>query len=902
MEKGGKLRVKSKTIKKFLSILMLMITLFSFGTNSFVSAVSISNAYIQQIGSATHHLKYNGRYVQISVVGHYANGVFYPAYCLNHDLNGAEHGAYNVSISQILDNDAVWRVVTNGYPYKTAAEMGLQEDFDAFAVTKMAIYCVTGQSDLNAFSADANDGTAQAMLGVLRNLVNIGFNGQGSQAQGTLSAHKEGEVEDAGDYYSQRFSVGSGVGLANYTITHIANFPSGSYVANMAGGAQNTFGAGEQFKIMIPKSAFSSDVNGNIYIAGKTKTYPIFYGMSGNPALQDYVVTYDPYGDDATVTNLNIKTNTAKIQINKTDDYTKNPIEGVTFELSKSDGTVIGKTTTNKNGVAVFEHLYQGSYVVKEIETNSKYILNTNNFNTTTTFNKTTTLNIENEHKKGNLKVYKVDKDYNKIVLGDVLFDLYSEEFDKVVGSYRTNVNGEIYIENLRIGNYSLIEKETNRWYNLAEDTDVVVEWNETKDTTIENELMKGQIKLIKIDLDNKEVKLPGVKFELYNQNHELLETLITDENGEAVTNRYAIRDFEKVYLKETETLENYVLNDEEKEIVLEANQITTMTFENEKKKGEIEVIKVDKDNNEVKLEGVVFEVYNSKGDIVDTLTTDSEGKAKSIRLPIDDEYTVYEKSNPDERYVLNDEPVKVKLEQDEITTITFENEVRKGQIEIIKIDADKTEVKLEGVTFEILNAAGEIVDTIVTDKDGKAITKRLSIYEEFYTVREKSTLKEYVLSEETQKVVLEEDEITSLTFENEMIKGSLKITKLSNGKNEKLNIEDKSPLQGAKFTLSKLDGEVIGTYETNEAGIIEINDIIYGEYLVSEYEAPTGFLKDTETQKISITEDGQVIELTFTNSPIIEKLPKTGYDINLYFSIISGLLVAFLITKNKIF
>ena len=70
----------------------------------------------------------------------------------------------------------------------------------------------------------------------------------------------------------------------------------------------------------------------------------------------------------------------------------------------------------------------------------------------------------------------KVDKDYNKIVLGDVLFDLYSEEFDKVVGSYRTNVNGEIYIENLRIGNYSLIEKETNRWYNLAEDTDVVVE------------------------------------------------------------------------------------------------------------------------------------------------------------------------------------------------------------------------------------------------------------------------------------------------------------------------------------------------------------------------------------------------------------------------------------------
>lgn len=413
---------------------------------------------------------------------------------------------------------------------------------------------------------------------------------------------------------------------------------------------------------------------------------------------------------------------------------------------------------------------------------------------------------------------------------------------------------------------------------------------------------MKGQIKIIKIDLDNKEVKLPGVTFELYNQNHELLEILVTDENGEAITGRYALRDFEKLYLKETSTLENYVLNDEEKEIVLEANQITTMTFENEKKKGEIEVIKVDKDNNEVKLEGVVFEVYNSKGDIVDTLVTDSEGKAKSIRLPIDDEYTVYEKSNPDERYVLNENPVKVTLKQNEITTITFKNEVRKGQIEIIKIDADKTEVKLEGVTFEILNAAGEVVDTIITNSEGIALSKRLSIYEEYYTVREKSTLKEYILSEETQKVVLEEDEIKSITFENEMKKGNLKIIKLSNGKNEKLNIEDKSPLQGAKFTLSKINGEVIGTYETNESGVIEINDIPYGEYIVSEYEAPVGFLKDTESQMISITEDGQVIELTFTNSPIIEKLPKTGSDINIAVSIIMSFVVAFLITKNKIF
>lgn len=74
--------------------------------------------------------------------GHNTNGVFYPAYCMNRDLNGAETSPYTVNISEILSNDAIWRVVKNGYPYKSAAEMGLYSDYDAYVVTKMAIYCI----------------------------------------------------------------------------------------------------------------------------------------------------------------------------------------------------------------------------------------------------------------------------------------------------------------------------------------------------------------------------------------------------------------------------------------------------------------------------------------------------------------------------------------------------------------------------------------------------------------------------------------------------------------------------------------------------------------------------------------------------------------------------------------
>ena len=112
---------------------------------------------------------------------------------------------------------------------------------------------------------------------------------------------------------------------------------------------------------------------------------------------------------------------------------------------------------------------------------------------------------------------------------------------------YTTNVDGEIKIDNLRIGDYKLIEKNTGKWYNLADDTEVKIEWNKLKETTIENELQKGQVKVIKIDKDNHEVKLKGVKFDILDEKGNILETITTNEKGEAYTSRYAIRDYSKL-------------------------------------------------------------------------------------------------------------------------------------------------------------------------------------------------------------------------------------------------------------------------------------------------------------------------------------------------------------------
>ena len=112
-------------------------------------------------------------------------------------------------------------------------------------------------------------------------------------------------------------------------------------------------------------------------------------------------------------------------------------------------------------------------------------------------------------------------------------------------------------------------------------------------------------------------------------------------------------------------------MNEEPQTAVLEEEEITTLTFTNEKKKGQIKVVKIDLDNQEVKLQGVEFKVVDESGNIVDTLITDENGEATSIKLPIDQEYQVIE-SNTLKNYVLNEEPQTAVLEQDEIITLTF--------------------------------------------------------------------------------------------------------------------------------------------------------------------------------------------------------------------------------------
>lgn len=527
---------------------------------------------------------------------------------------------------------------------------------------------------------------------LIRKLVKEGNNGTATYKDPVASVSKSGNMVLQDNYYIQNYKVSSNVQITTYDVA-TTKFPKGTKITNTNGVEKSTFNAGEVFQIRLPKEAVeTSDISGRIRIDVNTKSYAIFYGKTYDETLQNYAVTGDPISMRSSSVDLNLKGNTASIKIKKVDKDTNEGIEGTIYELTGSDGKIIGTGKTDENGNLTFNNLYQDNYILKEIKSNDNYVISQESIDIRATYNKVTEVTLTNEHKKGNLKIYKVDKDNNNIGLGNVEFDLYSEEFGKIIDTYRTDANGELLIENLRIGNYKLIEKNTNKWYELGEDIEIKIDWNNTTEIKIENELKKGQIKVIKVDADNNEIKLKGVKFEVLDKLGNVLETIVTNENGEAYTSKYAIRDYNSITIREVETLENYVLNDEPQTIILE------------------------------------------------------EGKVKDV------------------------------------------------------------------------------------------------------------------------------------TFENSKLYGKIKINKFSSSYSEILDLPANSPLANTKFLVVDADGNVMGIYTTDENGSVLTEDLPYGEYTVYEYETPEHFLKDAKPQTVSITEDNQVVELTFKNSPEQPKLPKTGF------------------------
>lgn len=219
-----------KTKTKLLSIMLIILTLFSVFQGVVIGATQISSANLVTIQETEYHLQYwNGSqwsYVICDYVGYYENGTMYPAYCMNREYGGVpEYGSYTVSIEELVSDVRVWRTVINGFPYKTPSELGVANELDAYTATKHAIYSILYDRDVRSFY-QGGDTRGEQIVNAIETMVNIGRYGTQTPQSANVTINNVGSFVEEGEYYSQTFSVTSAVSMSEYTITSTSNMPS----------------------------------------------------------------------------------------------------------------------------------------------------------------------------------------------------------------------------------------------------------------------------------------------------------------------------------------------------------------------------------------------------------------------------------------------------------------------------------------------------------------------------------------------------------------------------------------------------------------------------------------------------------------------------------------------------
>ncbi len=542
------------------------------------------------------------------------------------------------------------------------------------------------------------------------------------------------------------------------------------------------------------------------------------------------------------------------------------------FAGYSENGKVIGTYTTNSSGEIEIKDLYPQTVTLTEISTKDEYVLNSTPVTVKLEWNKTSSVTLENMHKKGNLKIVKVDKDDNDLTLGAVEFDLIDFS-GNIVKHLVTDVNGVAEVKNINTGNYTLRETLTKKEYNLAVDQNVLVNWNETMEYKVENEKKKGQIKIIKVDADYNEVKLEGVEFQIIDKNNHIIETIKTNSNGEAVTSRIPIGNY-KIKEVSLGTNEEYILNDEVKTITVEEDKIKTIQFENEHKKGNLKIYKVDLDDNTLPVSDVEFEIIDQDG-YKYTAISDENGIAyiTDIRTGI---ATIREvKTN--KIYKLSEETYEADIKWNETTEMTITNEKLKGQIEVYKVDSEDKEIKLEGVEFQVINSNDEVVETIVTDSNGYAITSRIPIGE--YRLKEIKTDNMHILNENIIKVDVSTDIISRLDITNERIKGQIKVIKTSEDDNFINGKDAGSPIENVKFEVYDLNNNLVDEITTLADGTAITRLLDKGCYFIKEVESGEWYLLNENTFTAEIKEHQEIVNVEITNEsekPDVD-IEKTG-------------------------
>lgn len=306
---------------------------------------------------------------------------------------------------------------------------------------------------------------------------------------------------------------------------------------------------------------------------------------------------------------------------------------------------------------------------------------------------------------------------------------------------------------------------------------------------------------------------------------------------------------------------------------------------------GSIRVYKVDRDDNTIRLAGCEFELLDRYGNVMDRRTTGPGGYVLFDMLRFDINYTVREVTPP-EGYLISDEEYTFQLHSGEDTEdieYNYSDEAIMGSITLAKYDFDMEPVP--GTEFTLYDEGGNPVMTALSGEDGVVLFENVPYGD--YTVRETTPAPGYYGSSDvlTASVTVDGETVTTTPayIQDQAYLSRVRMLKFAE--------DSVTPLGGARFGLYRAADTSFSSPVAIDIsapdGEVLFEDIKYGDYVIREIAAPSGYAVSRTTVNVQVLEDGVTVDAgTFTDRrrpP--EDSPDTGDNILLYGGIFLALI-----------
>lgn len=587
-----------------------------------------------------------------------------------------------------------------------------------------------------------------------------------------------------------------------------------------------------------------------------------------DPAAQEVFVKA---GESKTVTFEN--TPLSALVVFKFDSVTGEAVKNAVFQVkyltgtSGTGGTVIGTYKTSANGSFTVTGLDEGTYIVEELASDSGHVIDTAPQTAYISGKDQDVVELYfGNSPKGALLIKKIDS-VSREPLSDVEFFVTTSDGTVVGnanGKFVTDSAGTVLIENIDPGT-TLVVKETRTKDNtyILDDTPQTARIKAGQTVTLEfRNQPKGSLIIHKQDSVTKE-PLEGVQFKITYADGRVVDAdggqlssnglYWTDKNGQIKITGIT----GTIVVTEVQSIPGYTIHEETRSqtVVVNTNDTQSLYFYNDPIGG-VEIIKVNADKKTERIPNVKFEIRRADDGLVDTVTTDKNGRA-FLSLEDGHYYAVEIKSA--DGFELDSTPHYFEVKDGKTTTLTVENKSLSG-ILIHKIDSNTGE-GIYGVTFLLYDSNKTPIGQYESDQDGWVYITGLTESGRYY-IRELEN-EGYNVDTQMKTVYVSAGRTVEIEWENEPITGQIQIYKYAGEYNEITGTAPGTPLKGAVYEIiNARSGKVVDYITTDSRGVAASKPLPLTRYQIREVSAPAYWQVSAQVFDVTLEYAGQIIKL----------------------------------------